>query len=279
MTWSSPPGRAAPWTRLTSGGNSRPLAGRRRSESTGHRGNYVTPSYPSCPARAYPSRKSRDWQATPTPEPPKWSTGENCGPYSPPEQRPWTGSSKPHQPLPAADADRVRTLATNRHQPPEETDVEPRQTIRDPASGAPVPGPQARRTPCPTATFRPASKLRGGASRTAGGGSDADHGARSSRCGNLHAYPPIGTAREPLCLSAEVRRTNILSRAVSPVRLPESAGPAGRFTAHAEMSASRRHLLVRQKTYLLAIPICWRFFLARPPEARDPPGQGNSEKR
>ena len=46
MIWSSPPGRAVPWTRLTSGGNSRLPAGRRGSESTGHRGNCATPSCP-----------------------------------------------------------------------------------------------------------------------------------------------------------------------------------------------------------------------------------------
>ena len=41
---SLPPGREAPWTRLTSGGSSRLPAGRQESGSAGHRGNCGTPS-------------------------------------------------------------------------------------------------------------------------------------------------------------------------------------------------------------------------------------------
>ncbi len=45
-TWSSPTERAVPWTRLTSGGNSRPSARRRESARAGHRGNCGTLSSP-----------------------------------------------------------------------------------------------------------------------------------------------------------------------------------------------------------------------------------------
>ena len=75
---SSPPGPAAPWTRLTSGGSSKPRAGRRRSGTTGRRGSCGTLSCRSCPARGYRSRRSRGWPGTLTPGLQRWSTGESC---------------------------------------------------------------------------------------------------------------------------------------------------------------------------------------------------------
>jgi hypothetical protein len=46
-----------------------------------------------CLVPEYHWRRSRGWPGTPTPGRPRSSTGENYGLCSPPEQRPWTGSS------------------------------------------------------------------------------------------------------------------------------------------------------------------------------------------